>query len=140
MELRLVRLAESLFQMNQRLFQRSSSVVHLNQSVFPKYQAMILEEPSLGSMSASRCSMTLRVLLDDEDRVVERQCVVVTDEAVISTEIDVNSMKHSVFRPKQVVQADLLQAAETRLGGIDIWRMELILRRTMRGGWLMRPW
>ncbi|HEY8042235.1 MAG TPA: hypothetical protein VIF15_20675, partial [Polyangiaceae bacterium] len=75
--------------------------------VFPKYQAMILEEPSLGSMSASRCSMALRMLLEDEDGVVARQRVVMTDEAAISTEIDVDSMKHPVFRPKRVVQADL---------------------------------
>jgi hypothetical protein len=87
MELRVVRLTESIFQTNHRLFPRSSSVVRPNQSVFPKYQAMILEEPSLGSMSASRCSMTLRVSFDDEEKRVEKQCVVVTDEAVFSMDV-----------------------------------------------------
>jgi hypothetical protein len=51
--------------------------------------------------------MALRMLLEDEDGVVARQRVVMTDEAAISTEIDVDSMKHPVFRPKRVVQADL---------------------------------
>ena len=87
MELRVIRLAESIFQTNHRLFPRSSSVVRPNQSVFPKYQAMILEKPSMSSTTASRFSTALRVSLDDEDGFLEKQCVVVTDEAVFSMDL-----------------------------------------------------
>jgi hypothetical protein len=45
---------------------------------------MLLEEPSLRSMSAPRFSMALRVSFDDENGFLEKQCVVVIDEAVFS--------------------------------------------------------
>jgi hypothetical protein len=87
LELRVFRLAESIFRANHRLFPRSSSVVRPNQSLFPKYQAMFLEEPSLGSMSASRFSMALRVSFDDKNGFLEKECVVLTHEAVFSMDL-----------------------------------------------------
>jgi hypothetical protein len=77
LELRVVRLAASNFQMNQRVFQRSSLLVRLN-------EAVILEKPSMFATTASRFSMTLRVSFDDEERFVEEQCVVVVNEALFS--------------------------------------------------------
>jgi hypothetical protein len=85
--LRVVRLAESNLQMDLRVVQRSSWLVLKNESVFSMYQAVVLDEPSLGSMSESRCSMPLRVWLDDEGGFVEKQCVVEMDEAVISMDL-----------------------------------------------------
>jgi hypothetical protein len=40
--------------------------------------------------------MELRVSLDDEERFVEKQCVVVTHEAMFSTKLSVDSTKPSV--------------------------------------------
>jgi hypothetical protein len=80
LELRVVGLAASNFQTNQRVFQRSSSLVRLN-------EAVILEKPSVFVTTASRSPMTLRVSFDDEEKRVEKQCVVVTDEAVFSMDV-----------------------------------------------------
>ena len=44
LDLRLVSMAESIFQMDQRLFPRSSSLDLLDESLLPKYQAKFLEE------------------------------------------------------------------------------------------------
>ena len=80
LELRVVRLAASNFLTNQRVFQRSSSLVRLNKTV-------ILEKPSMFATTESRFPMPLRVSFDDDERFVEEQCVVVMDEALFSMDL-----------------------------------------------------
>ena len=66
--------------MNQRVFQRSSLLVRLN-------EAVILEKPSMFATTESRFPMPLRVSFDDDERFVEEQCVVVMDEALFSMDL-----------------------------------------------------
>jgi hypothetical protein len=87
LELRLVRLAESIFQTNLRRLQRSSTLVPPEEPLVSTYETEILEEPSLGSMSESRCSMALRVFLEEEDGFREEEWLVVMDETMISMDL-----------------------------------------------------
>jgi hypothetical protein len=77
LELRVVGLAASSFRTNQRVFQRSSSLVRLN-------EAMILEKTSMFATTVARFPRTLRVSFGDEERFVEEQCVVGMNEALFS--------------------------------------------------------
>ena len=87
LELRVFGLSDSKLQTNHRVFPRSSSVFRLKQWVFRTYQGVILEKPSMSSTTESRFSTTLRVLLEDEEKVLEKQCVVLIHEAVFSMDL-----------------------------------------------------
>jgi hypothetical protein len=107
LELRVFQQAKSILQTNLRLLQGRSSLFPRNQSLFQPnqrvvlmFEAMISEKPSKSTPAASRFSMELRVSLDDEAMFVEKQCVVVTHEAMFSTKVSVGSKKASVVRTK----------------------------------------
>jgi len=62
-------------------------VFRLKQSVFRTYQGVILEKPSMSSTTASRFPTKLRVSFEDEEKLLEKQCVVQTHEAVFSMDL-----------------------------------------------------